>query len=92
MVKNQMDKAVTAMKKLMNKFNEWGLTAGFVYTTEEGFLSFYGSSAVCETLDKHQAEILNHPAFSHKQDDEDDGPDTIPVDAGKVVRTCVIFL
>jgi hypothetical protein len=85
MVKNDYDRAVTAMKKLINKFGDWGLTAGFVYTTEEGFLSFYGSEAVGHVIDNHQSEIISHPAFSHKQDEHDDGPDHIPDDAGKMV-------
>ena len=84
MGKNEFDCAVDTMKKLMNKFTDWGLTAGFVYTTEEGMLHFYGSEAVGDLVNSNQAAIKSHPAFSHRLSEED--PDFIPEDAGRMVN------
>ena len=83
MGKNEFDRAVESMKKLMNKFADWGLTAGFVYTTEDGLLQFYGSEAVGDLVNQNTAAITSHPAFSHRQSEED--PDYIPEDAGRMV-------
>ena len=90
MGRNEFDIAVTSMKKLVDKFADWGLTAGFVYTTVEGFLKFYGSEAVGDLIDTHQADIMDHAAFSHRQGPNDDGPDSIPAGAGKMVSTLFV--
>ena len=50
MGKTEFDRAVSSLKKLNGKFADWGLTAGMVYTTEEGFLQFFGSEAVADTI------------------------------------------
>ena len=86
MGKNEFDRAVSTLKRVMDKFSVWGLTAGIIYTTQEGFLKFYGSEAVGDVLDRHQGEILEHPSFSHKQTDDDEGPDFVPEAAGRMNR------
>jgi hypothetical protein len=83
MGKNEFERTVVAMKKLMNKFADWGLSAGFVYTTEDGLVHFYGSQAIGDVIDQHQSEIMHHPAFSHSQSEED--PDFFPEEAGRWV-------
>jgi hypothetical protein len=85
MGKNEFDRAVVAALKILNKFSGWGLSAGFVYTTEEGFLKFYGSEAIGTVIDKYQAEITTHPSFSHRSEDDHDGPDCITEEAGQMV-------
>ena len=83
MGKNEFDIAVRDMKKILHKFADWGLTAGFVYTTEDGLLQFFGSEAVGDLVDQHQGAIVHHPAFSHRQSEDD--IDYMPEDAGTTV-------
>ena len=83
MGKNEFEAALMTVKKALHKFAEWGLTAGFVYTTEDGLLKFYGSEAVGDLINKNQASITSHPAFSHRQ--SEDEPDYIPEEAGRMV-------
>ena len=87
MGKNNFDRAVETIKKVLNKFADWGLTAGFVYTTEDGLLQFYGSEAVGDLVNSNQGAITSHPAFSHCHSEDD--PDYIPEDAGRMV---IIFV
>ena len=83
MGKNEYDRAVETIKKLLNKFIDWGLTAGFVYMTEDGLLQFYRLEAIGDLINHNQGAITSHPAFSHRQTDED--PEFIPEDAGRMV-------
>ena len=83
MDKNEFDRAVETLKKFLNKFADWGLTAGFIYTTEQGLLQFYQSEAMGDLINSNQVAITSHPAFSHCQSEED--PDYIPDDAGRMV-------
>ena len=83
MGRTEFSKAVSTMKRVLGKFAEWGLTAGFVYTTEDGFLQFYGSEAVGHVIDQHRDSIMHHPAFSHQMTEDD--VDYIPEDAGNMV-------
>jgi len=91
MGKNEFDRAVVAALKILNKFSGWGLSAGFVYTTEEGFLKFYGSEAIGTVIDKYQAEITTHPSFSHRSEDDHDGPDCITEEAGQMVLFFIVI-
>ena len=85
MVKNDLDQAVHDVLKILHKFNqEWGLTAGFVYSTHEGILQFLGSQAIRDVVLEHQEDILRHPAFSHQTCEDD--PDFILEEATNQVR------
>ena len=85
MSNNQIERAITSVKKLMDKFADWGLTAGFVFTTDQGFVKFYGSEAVGAVIDQYRDSIIKHPAFSHQQTAEKE-PEFLQTDAGKMVN------
>ena len=88
MGKTEFARAVGTLQRVLAKFADWGLTAGFVYTTEEGSLQFFGSEAVGHVIQKHRDSIIHHPAFSHQVSEGD--VDYIPENAGNMV--CIVVV
>ena len=79
MPRNQEERVLTQVQKVLNQFSEWGLVAGFVYTTQQGLLKVLGSDAVVDLVSKHQSELESHPAFQQQFAEENEVPDQVPV-------------
>ena len=66
MGKTKIHQAVLSAKRVLEKFEDWGLNAGFVYTTEDGFIHYFGSPAFGDVISENQTDIINHPTFAFR--------------------------
>ena len=63
MPRNQEQRVIAVVQKVLKQFSEWGLVAGFVYTTTQGLIKVLGSDVVVDLVSKHQTEMEGHPVF-----------------------------
>ena len=79
MPRNQEERVLAQVQKVLNQFSDWGLVAGFVYTTQQGLVKVLGSEAVVELVSRHQRELESHPAFVQQFAEETEVPDSVPL-------------
>lgn len=64
MVKSrQVECAVASLERLVDKLRKWGHPAAVVYSTKEGALKTYGTSAITDIIKDHSQDIFTSPDF-----------------------------